>query len=163
MHYCSYIAVTEGRADFSPWGTPHTHPIFIEFIHSIPWRSKSFCLHQIWEFRSPQAEDLGPFCSPSPEFPWQIKGLYAKPAESSSQQPISFNLPRWVEKTLKTKKLIPARNRNQRAGEKQRSSVQSQKTISLKRHSIPRKGKRQTVSAQCKEGSLNMQLAPCGF
>lgn len=141
MHYCSYIAATEGRTDFSSWGIPHTIPISIEYIHSIPRRSKSCCLHQIWEFISPQAEDLGLFCSPSPEFPWQIKGLYAKPAKSNSQQPISFNLPRWVEKNPRTKKLILARNRNQSVREKLRSSAQSRKALNPK--------KRKKTKGQC--------------
>lgn len=84
MHYCSYIAAPEGRADFSPWGIPYTDPISIGYI---PWRSKSFWLHQIWEFRSPQAVDLGPFCSPSPEFPWQIKGCLQSLLNQTASNP----------------------------------------------------------------------------
>lgn len=156
MHHCFYIAATEGRADFSPWGTPHTHSISIECIHSIPWRSKSCCLHQIWELRSPQAVDLGHFCSPSPEFPWQIKGLCAQPAESNSQQSISFNLPRWVEKTWKLENLF-LQETEIKEGEKNKEAQ-----LSLKRHSIPRKGEKQNVIALCKKVSLNMQLAPFG-
>lgn len=143
IHYCSYIAAPEGRADFSPWGIPHTDPISTEYI---PWRSKSFWLHQIWNLEVPKQQIWALFIHPALSFLGKSKVCMQSLLNQTASNPYNSICYAGQKKT-ENRKTYSCKKQKSKSGRKTRKLSSVSKDIRSQKALNPKK--RKNTNSQC--------------